>query len=203
MTLREGGASRLKGGGASKGTCSTKPPLRPSTYAPRPRWSPEGLGPNPEKVGPEGWGPEGWGPEGWEDQNFALFFSFSRRKFHSFFSLGVFSLNFGGVLKTKTFKCARLEFSGCHVKPRWPGLVGPPGFHTTAREPKRTFLGPGLQKHHQNSTRRHPERHKKSETVAGKGRKRAKLWAPPPFGAPPSGPHPFGPPPFRPPSLQP
>ena len=32
-------------------------------------------------------------------------------------------------------------------------------------------------KHHQNSTRRHPERHRKSETVAGKGRKRAKFWA--------------------------
>ena len=48
--------------------------------------------------GPEGWGPEGWGPERWGDQNFALFFSLSRRKIRSFsLSLGVFSLNLGGV----------------------------------------------------------------------------------------------------------
>ena len=32
-------------------------------------------------------------------------------------------------------------------------------------------------KHHQHSTRRHPERQRNSETVAGKGRKRAKFWA--------------------------
>ena len=54
---------------------------------------------------PEGWGAEGAGArrvaaEGWTAQNFALFFSLSHRKFHSFFSLwGVFSLNFGGVWK--------------------------------------------------------------------------------------------------------
>ena len=59
-----------------------------------------------------------------------------------------------------------------------PGGPKPPGLHTTAREPKRAhFRAPALQKHHQNSTRRHPERHKKSETVAGKGEKRAKFWA--------------------------
>ena len=52
--------------------------------------------------------------------------------------------------------CARLEFSGCRVKP-WR-LWGPWGF-----------------KHHQNSTRRHPERHKKNEIVAGEGKKRAKF----------------------------
>ena len=40
---------------------------------------------------------------------FPSFFSLSRRKIRSFLpSLGVFSLNFGGVLKTGTLKCARL-----------------------------------------------------------------------------------------------
>ena len=46
----------------------------------------------------------------------------------------------------------------------------PPGFHTTAREPKRAhFTVPAF-----NTTRiqrRHPERHKKSEMVAGEGKK--------------------------------
>ena len=52
--------------------------------------------PNPRE--PERRGPEGWGPGGWEAQNFALFFSLSRRKIRSFLpSLGVFSWNFGGV----------------------------------------------------------------------------------------------------------
>ena len=54
-----------------------------------------------------------------------------------------------------------------------------------------TFQGTRASKHHQNSTRRPPERHRNSETVAGKGRKSAKCWALPPFGAPPSGPPPF------------
>ena len=53
-----------------------------------------------------------------------------------------------------------------------PGGFGAAGFHTTARELQTcTLEGPGLQKHHQNSTRRHPERHKKSEMVAGEGKK--------------------------------
>ena len=47
------------------------------------------------------------------------------------------------------------------------------------------FRAPALQNTTKNSTRRPPERHRNSETVAGKGRKSAKFWAPPPFGAPP------------------
>ena len=52
---------------------------------------------------------------------------------------------------------------------------GPPGFHTTARDLQTcTFEGPGLQKHHQNSTRRtRREREKKSEN----GRERRKQRA--------------------------
>ena len=75
--------------------------------------------------------------------------------------------------------------------------------HNNPRTPNVHIWGPGASKHHQNSTRRPPERQKKSETVAGKGRKSAKFWASHPFGAPPFGdplfqvwPPPFGAPPF-------
>ena len=61
-------------------------------------------------------------------------------------------------------------------------------FHTTTQELQTcTFQGSGVQKHHQNSTRRPPERHRKSETVAGKGRKRAKFLGGPAEGGPVEG----------------
>ena len=48
----------------------------------------------------------------------------------------------------------------------------PPGFHTTARELQTcTFKCPGLQKHHQNSTRRPPEREKVEKLGTGEGKK--------------------------------
>ena len=60
------------------------------------------------------------------------------------FSLGVFSWNFGGVFEGPSPKMCTFGLSGCRVKPRRPGLVGPPGFHTTAREPKRAqLMAPG------------------------------------------------------------
>ena len=58
------------------------------------------------------------------------------------------------------------------------GSLGPPGFHTTARELQTcTFQGSGLQKHQQNSTKGPQERERRMKIVAGKGRKRAKFWA--------------------------
>ena len=51
--------------------------------------------------------------------------------------------------------------------------------------------GPG--KHHQNSTKRTNKRGRKSETVAGKEKKKARNFGPPT----PPGPHPSGPPPKR------
>ena len=63
-------------------------------------------------VGPERWGPEGWGPEG-------CFFSVSCSHFRSFcLSLGVFSWFLVVFGSAGAVKCARLEFSGCRVKPR-------------------------------------------------------------------------------------
>ena len=51
------------------------------------------------------------------------------------------------------------------------------GFTRQPESPNVHISGFRPSKHHQNSTRRHPGRHRKSETVAGKGRKRAKFWA--------------------------
>ena len=63
-------------------------------------------------------------------------------------------------------------------EPRRPGLVGPPGFHTTAREPKRAHLrAPALQKPHQNSTKGPPRERRKNENCGGEGKKSAKFWA--------------------------
>ena len=70
------------------------------------------------------------------------------------------------------------------------GVFSPPGFHTTARELQTCMhiSGPGASKHHQNSTRRHPERHK-SENGGGRGKKKREILGLPPFQASPSGPH--------------
>ena len=99
--------------------------------------------------GPEGWGPESrekWRPRRVEAPKSAgpkiswFFFPLPPQNFVLFFLSGVFSWNFGGVLKTKTLKCARLEFSGCRVKPRRPT---PPKFHekTPERREKSEILG--------------------------------------------------------------
>ena len=76
-------------------------------------------GGRPRKVG--GQTQKKWGPEGWGAQNFAFFcFSLS----HSIFALFVFLwgpvVEFCFCLKRQGLKCARLEFSGCCVKPRRP-----------------------------------------------------------------------------------
>ena len=51
--------------------------------------------------------------------------------------------------------------------------------HDNQRAQTCTFEGPGLQKHQQNSTRRHPEREEKNEFCGGRGKKRTKFWAVP------------------------
>ena len=84
-----------------------------------------------------------------------------------------------------------------------PDLLPKPGFHTTARELQTcTFEGPGLQKHHQNSTRRPPERDKERKWERERDKK-AKFRAPTlralTFSR--SGPHPSTPP-LGPPTLR-
>ena len=62
-----------------------------------------------------------------------------------------------------------------------PTLAKPtsPGLHTTTQELQTcTFQGPGLQKHHKNSTKGPPREGEKNENiVVGEGEKRAKFWA--------------------------
>ena len=67
------------------------------------------------RVGLEGWAQKGGAPKGGGAKISRFFFPFPP-PFRCFcVSLGVFSWNFGGVLKRGALKCARLEFSGCHV----------------------------------------------------------------------------------------
>ena len=70
-----------------------------------------------------------------------------------------------------------LNFCGvCNRDPQmctFGRLRGRRGLYTTTRELQTcTFEGPGLHKHHQNSTRRHPERQKKNEMGEGEEKER-------------------------------
>ena len=82
------------------------------------------------------------------------------------------------------------------ARPPDAGPSPPPApLHDNPRTPNVHISGPRRFKHHQNSTRRHPLRHKKSEMVAG-GEKKKRNFGPPTLrGRPwphPSGPHPSG-----------
>ena len=130
----------------------------------------------PEGWSPEGWGPEGWSPEGWGAQNFALFFPPPA-------TVSLFLCLFG---------CLLVEFWWC-LKRRGPemctfGVLG------------LSCASPGLQKHHQNSTKGPPrEREERKKFSSGRReKKKREILGPQPLGAPTflgSGPHPFGPPP--------
>ena len=108
----------------------------------------------------------------------SLFFFPSPAPFSLFLSLslGVFSLNFVGV------------FEG------WPSNV--PVWALGQPENYGHILRTSLRKHHQNSTRRHPERDRKSKNGSGGREKKREILGSPPFGAPPFGAPPFRAPPF-------
>ena len=63
----------------------------------------------------------------------------------------------------------------CEAPARSGGAAGVP--HDNQRAQTCTFERPGLQKHHQNSTRGPPEREEKNEICGWRGKKRAKFWA--------------------------
>ena len=121
----------------------------------------------------------------------SLFFSVSRRKFHSFFSLwGVFSLNFGGVFEGRGPEMCMFGLSGCRVKPR--RLRGRRFFTQQLENSKRAHLSAlALQtppKFHEKTPREgRKERILRRETE----KKREMLGSPHPSGHP-SGPCPFG-----------
>ena len=140
--------------GAPKGGGPNLEKVEPRRVEPR-RVEPRRVG--PRRVGPRRLEPRRVEPRRVGGPKFRAFFPFLRHNFLSSFSL--------------------LGLLHCRVKPRRPHQTGPPGLHTTTRELQtRTFERPGLQKHHQNSTRRHPET-QKERNGGGKGRKRAKFWA--------------------------
>ena len=69
--------------------------------------------------GPPSPGPLLPGPPSPEPPKISRFFSLSRHNFHSFFPLlGVFSWNFGGVLKHQDPEKCTFGLSGCRVRPR-------------------------------------------------------------------------------------
>ena len=134
----------------------------------------------PRGWGPEGWGPEGWGPERWrarrvggpkggKAQNFALFFfPCPAAKFVLFFPLWGSSRGILVVFEAPGRSIVHVWSSWAVVcEPRRPVLVGPPGFHTTAREPKRAHLRGRAFKNTTKIQRKGPTR---------EGEKNKKLW---------------------------
>ena len=123
------------------------------------KWGPERWGPKggarrveaPKGGGPEGWrskprksgaqkggAPKGGGPKG-GGPKFRAFFSLSRHRFAVSVSLWGSSRGILVVfLKRRGAQNVHVWSSRGVVCESWrPGLVGPPGFHTTTREPKR------------------------------------------------------------------
>ena len=82
-----------------------------------------------------------------------------------------------------------------------PGLVGPPGFHTTTRELQTcTFERPGASNTTKIPRKRPKEREEKMKNCGGRVKKKREILGPHhsgPHRSGPSGPHPFGAPPFR------
>ena len=140
---------------------------------------PKGGGPKgggPKGGGPKGGarrvgGPKGGGPKGGGAQNFAFFFSPATKFVLSFLpSLVVFSWNFGGVWSPGR---SNVHVWSSRIVMWSPGGLEAAGVsHDNQRAQTCTFEGPGLQKHHQNSTRRHPEKEEKNEFCGGRGKKK-------------------------------
>ena len=159
-------------------------------------WGPQGGSPNLEKVGPgrvgprkggapEGWGPEGWGPgrvgaggapKGGGPKISRFFFLLPPPCSFFFLSLGIFSCLFFSLrVSSRVFFPLSVgssrgilvvfEAPGRSNVRVWSSMVGG----------TRTFERPGLQKHHQHSTRRHPEREEKNEFCGGRGKKKSDI----------------------------
>ena len=73
-------------------------------------------------------------------------------------------------------------------EPRRPGLVGPPGFHTTAHEPKRAHLRVPVFKNTTKIQRKSPpERGEKNKNCGGRGKKKSEILGGPAEGCPAEG----------------
>ena len=121
---------------------------------------PQRVGQTQKKWGPEVVGPWRVGPEGWEPK-ISRFFSLSRHSFLFFFpSLLVFFVEIWWCLKRR---CAQMcTFGVLGLSCETPAAFGAAGVsHDNPRAQTCTFEGPGLQKHHQNSTKRTNKRGRK------------------------------------------
>ena len=142
------------------------------------------------KVGAGGWG-EGVGTQKQKKgggPKFRAFFSFSRSHFHYFFSLWGSSRVFfplSGGLLVEFWRCfGRSGSRMCWFSPlrcRGNSLQRPAGrrelSHDNPRAKTSTFEGPDRPKHHQNSTKRPPERGKKTREDPRREKKRMKMGA--------------------------
>ena len=159
----------------------------------------------PPSAGPPSAGPPSAGPPSARPPKILLFFfpSPTGNVILSSLSWGSFSWNFGGVFEAPGRSNVHVWSSRAVVcEPRRPGLVGPPGFHTTTREPKRPHFKVPVFKNTTKIPRKRPnKREKRMKTVAGGVKKSAKFWAPHPSGPHRSGPHRSGPQPFWAPTL--
>ena len=102
---------------------------------------------------------------------FRAFFPLFRPIFELFaISLGVFSLNFGGVFESRDSQMYTFGFSSCRVKHR--RLRSRKGCTQYAENSKRAQCQAlALQKHNQNSTKGCQERDKKERKWGGRGTK--------------------------------
>ena len=139
-------------------------------------WGPEGGGPTGR--GPNGEGarrggsPKGWGARRGGGPKFRAFFALSHRKLHSFFSLWGFSRGILVVFEAPGRSNVRV-WSSLVVVWRRPGLVGPPGFHTTTREPKRAHLSAPVFKNTTKIQREDlPEREERKKFPVGEKKKK-------------------------------
>ena len=108
-------------------------------------------------------------PFPWTAQNFALLLS-PAGKFVLFFSLCVLSLNFG-VFEDRDAQMCTFGLSGCRVG----------ASHDNQRTPNAHIRTSRRFKHHQNSTRKPPEREERMKFLVGESKKKnAKFWAPHP-----------------------
>ena len=118
-----------------------------------------------------------------------------RPKFRSFLpSLGVFSLNFGGVFEDWGPQMCTFGLLGCRVKPRRPHQTGPPGLaHDQPENSKRAHLNaPALQtppKFHEKT----PREGRKERILRREREKKARNFGPHRSGSHYSGLHPSGP----------
>ena len=144
--------------------------------------------------GPFRWTPSGEPPSAGQPSagppKISLFFFPPPATFFILLSLGVLSLNFGGVFEGRNPGMCTFGLSGCRVKRRRPHQTGPPGLaHDSPRTPNVHISGPRRFKHHQNSTNGPQEKKEERKLWREYGKKSAKFWAPHPSGLHPSGPH--------------